>query len=226
VLLATQFPELAGKEIRRVAAHAQIVQAILTSNSLGHPFGHPVFDPIHRAAAETGLALAIHAGGDAGGTMAEPTGGGRATYYIEYSTGVVQGNMTHIMSFIYNGVFERYPNLRIVVLEAGITWLPWFLRRMDENYKTTARREIPWCKKFPSEYFREHVLIGTQPLDIFSPSETIWSVLDEFDLRELCMFASDYPHWDADEPEYVYGRFPKEWREKVFWKNAANLYGL
>jgi predicted TIM-barrel fold metal-dependent hydrolase len=227
VLLACQVPEVAADEIRHVGPHPQIVQAIFASNPHGYAFGHPIYDAIHRAAADTGLPLAIHSLGEAGaGCIAEPGAGGRLNYHIEYSTAGTQAMMTHVMSFIANGVFERYPTLTVVLLEAGINWIPPFLRRCDQNFRSATRSEIPLCKKLPSTYFMEHIRVGTQPLDIDSPRDPMWAVHDATGVDTVAMFASDYPHWDTDDPKYMRGRFPERWRQRVLWQNAAALYGL
>jgi predicted TIM-barrel fold metal-dependent hydrolase len=226
VSVANQIPTTAADEIRRLADHPQIVQAMLCANAIGHPFGHPLFDPIHRAAAETGLPLAIHSLGDgAAGSAASPTAGGRPSFYLEYHSGAVEGIMTHLMSFFFNGVFERYRDLRLVIVEGGFAWLPAFLRRLDTNWKG-LRREVPWCKRAPSEYFAEHIKVTTQPLDIETPEDALVAPLTEMGFEDVLLFASDYPHWDADSLAQTRGRLPETWRERVLWRNASELYGL
>src|SRR5207253_2619757 len=83
-------------------------------------------------------------------------GRGQPNYYIEYHTGDMQAMMTHLMSFVVHGVFERYPTLKLAFLESGFTWLPAFLLRFDTNYKG-LRREVPWVKRRPTEYVRDHM---------------------------------------------------------------------
>lgn len=226
VSLANQIPEKAAKEIRRLADHPQIVQAMLCVNAVGHPFGHPLFDPIHSAAAECGLPLAIHSLGDgAAGAAASPLASGRPSFYVEYHSGAVEGVMTHLMSFIFHGVFERYPTLQLVLVEGGVSWLPAFLRRLDTNWKG-LRREVPWCKRPPSEYFLEHVHATTQPFDVADDDEGLVAGLADFGLEDVLMFSSDYPHWDTDNVLHARARMPAGWRERVLWRNAASLYRL
>ena len=43
---------------------------------------------------------------------------------------------------------------------------------------------------------------------------------------EMILFSSDYPHWDFDNPKMALPALPSEWKEKIFWRNAAELYGL
>jgi predicted TIM-barrel fold metal-dependent hydrolase len=223
IALACQTPDVASDEIRRLADHQQFVQAMLCANPIGLGFGHPVFDPIHRACAETGLPLAIHSLGDgASGAAAAPLASGRPNFYFEYHSGAVEGMMTHVMSFLAHGVLERYPSLRLVLDEGGVAWIPAFLRRLDTNYRG-LRREIPWLAKLPSEYFLERVRVTTQPLDL---DGALFAPVEELGMDDVLMFASDYPHWDTDDVLQIRGRLPRAWRDKVLWENANTLYDL
>jgi predicted TIM-barrel fold metal-dependent hydrolase len=226
IALAPQTPEESAAEIRRLAPDGRFVEAMLCTNPVGHGFGHPLFDPIHRACAETGLAIAIHSLGDTvSGSAAAALAGGRPVTYYESHTGALQGMMTHLMSFITHGVFERYPDLRLVLTEGGITWIPAFLRRMDTNWKG-LRREIPWVKRSPSEVFHAHVRVTSQPMDIESAGDPLLEPLVAIGFEDNLLFSSDYPHWDSDNVGITAARLPAAWREKVLWRNAAELYGL
>jgi predicted TIM-barrel fold metal-dependent hydrolase len=223
IALPSQTPEVAGDEIRRLADHPQFVQAMLCANPIGLGFGHPIFDPIHRACFETGMPLAIHSLGDgASGAAASPLASGRPNFYFEYHSGAVEGMMTHLMSFLAHGVLERYRDLRLVLDEAGVAWIPAFLRRLDTNYRG-LRREIPWLTRLPSEYFLESVRVTTQPLDL---DGGLLGPVEELGMENVLMFASDYPHWDTDDVLQIRGRLPLAWRERVLWGNACELYGL
>jgi predicted TIM-barrel fold metal-dependent hydrolase len=226
IVVPNQIPELGGEEIRRWADHPGMVQAVLCTNAVGHPFGHPIFDPIHRACAETGLPLAIHSLGEgAAWTTASHLAGGKSSFYLEYHCGGVQGVMTHLMSFVFHGVFEKYPELQLVLVESGVLWVPGFVRRMDVNFRG-LRREVPWCRKLPSEYVREHVLFTTQPLDLSGGEAGFWASLDEDGIADRLLFASDYPHWDADDPLAIWRRLPAERRDATLRGRACELYGF
>jgi predicted TIM-barrel fold metal-dependent hydrolase len=225
LVVATQLPEAAAAEIRRVGGHPRIVDVRLCSNGIGKPFGDPLFHPIYEAAVETGLVVALHIGGEAGGGLGvSQVASAVPTLYMEHHMLLPQGLITHVVSLIAHGVFEKFPELRVLLVETGVAWLPWFLWRFDSEYRG-IRRETPWLRKLPSEYFREHVRVTTQPLEQSPRREQLIELLSLVDAQDLLCFSSDYPHWDTDDLAWVAGRLPPEWAERVFRDNAANLYG-
>jgi uncharacterized protein len=87
------------------------------------------------------------------------------------------------------------------------------------------RREVPWLKKLPSEYFAEHVWVTTQPLEIAPKKENVVELLQSMNLQDRLVYSSDYPHWDADEIDYLSTRVPSSWHASIFFANACALYG-
>ncbi len=223
ITISAQIPELAVAEIRRHAKNPRMVQVIMAGNGVGQPLGHPLFHPIYAATVEAGRPLAVHTFG-AGGIMPPSSAGGQPSFYIEYHTHGIQGIMTTLASFITNGVFEKFPSLRLLLLEPGVAWIPGFLWRFDSAYRR-LRSETPWVTRAPSEYFHQHVRLTTQPLDSPSRKEDLLAALGAYGADDLMLFATDYPHWDADDAEYVASQLPSAWHEKVFYRNALDFYG-
>jgi uncharacterized protein len=225
VLVANQLPDEGAKEIRRVGGHPRIAAALLATNGIGKPFGHPLFHPIYEAAVEMDLPVAIHAAGESFASMRlSPVGSGVPSLYLEHHTLVPQGLMTHLVSLIVHGVFERFPSLKILLVEAGVAWIPAVLWRFDMDYRG-LRRETPWLRRHPSEYFYEHVRITTQPLELPPRREQLIELLRLIDADEILCFSSDYPHWDTDSVAHVAAYLPAEWHERVFRDNARRLFG-
>jgi predicted TIM-barrel fold metal-dependent hydrolase len=224
-LLATQLPDVAAAEVRRVGEHPRIAEVLLVSSGVGKPFGHPLYHPIYEAAAELDLPIAIHVGGEAfPGIGVSPIAGGMPNFYFESHPLGAQGMMTHLTSFISHGVFEKFPDLRLLLVETeGVAWVPWLLWALDERFRA-LRREIPWVKKLPSEYFREHVRLTTQPLDRSPEPEQLIEILAMFGGEDVLLFSTDYPHWDADEVDYITSRLPESWLPKVFRENAIEFF--
>ncbi len=221
LVIAPQDPEGSAAEIRRLGDHPDIVQILMSSGSY-RPYGDKFYHPIWEAASEVGLPLAIHLGGQ-GGINYSPIGGGPTTFYWETHALLAETGMAHLASVIANGCFEKWPNVKFVMIECGVAWVAPILWRLDANWKA-LRKETPWVKMLPTEYAKEFVRFGSQPLEQPSNLEHLYGVLEAIDGKNTLMYASDYPHWDFDNPTQI--KIPRDWRENVFDLNARQLYGL
>ena len=221
VVVAPQDPSGAAEEIRRIGGHPDMVQVIVSSGSQ-RPYGDPVYWPMFHAAAEMGLPVAAHLGGQ-GGVNANPTGTGPPSFFWEAHALLCETGMGHVASLIAHGVFEKLPTLRFVLIECGVAWLPAILWRLDADWKA-LRKETPWLDRLPSEVAREHIRLTTQPLEQPGDIRHLWSALEAIDGERTLLFATDYPHWDFDDPERV--RIPAAWRDRVLRENARELYRL
>ncbi|MFQ5420096.1 MAG: amidohydrolase family protein [Anaerolineae bacterium] len=110
--------------------------------------------------------------------------------------------MAHIASTIANGVFEKWPNMKFVMIECGVAWIAPVLWRLDADYKA-LRKETPWLKWLPNEYAKEFMRFGTQPLEQPQKKEHLWAMLESIDGKNTLLYCSDYPHWDFDDPGAV-----------------------
>lgn len=128
------------------------------------------------------------------------------------------------MSLVFDGAFDRHPDLRVVFIEGGFTWAMPVMTRMDRIWEA-RRGDLPHVRRRPSEYVREHVRFTTQPLE---DADTVQfrEYLEMLDLGDNLMFSTDYPHWSYDSPTYAINRFPREQRERIMRGNATALYGL
>jgi len=225
VLVPTQLPEEGAAEIRRVGQNPRIAAALLTFNGVNRPYGHPLYDPIFAAADELDLPIVMHATGAewSGGILSMVAGGQGATRLEQHSL-LIEGGIHHVLSLITNGVFERYPRLKFVAVEAGTAWLPWLMWKLD-GLRDVLARENPLVRERPSDYLREHVRVTTQPLEMSPRPEQLIELYESVGgMEDLLCFATDYPHWDADAPSYVRTRLPEAWQRKVLYENALAVY--
>ena len=224
-VVATGLPEAAAAEIRRVGADRRIVAVVLGANVLGRPFGDPVYHPIYEAAAEHGLVVIVHAEADAApNSLASPTAAGPPATFTDFYALRPQGQEMHALTLICQGVFERYPSLRVLLVGAGPTWVPPFLWRCDTNYQG-LRTEAPWMKLRPSDYFREFFRVATYPLVAAPSADRLEQYLDAVGHpEEILCFASGYPRWDALTPEDARRRMPAAWWPNISRENARELF--
>lgn len=219
LIVAPQDPIGAAAEIRRIGGHPDIVQ-VLVAMGASRPYGEPYYHRIWEAASEVGLPVAVHLGGY-GGLNSNVSGSGAPTFYWETHALLCGTAMGHIASLIAHGVFERWPNLFFIFIEAGTAWYPGLLWRLDADYRAT-RKETPWLKRLPSEYARDHIRLTTQPLEQPKNKKHLWELLEAIDGKYTLLFSSDYPHWDFDDPTRI--SIPADWRENVFDLNARQVY--
>lgn len=147
-------------------------------------------------------------------------------FYIEDHTGVSQALQNHIASLVYEGVFERFPTLKIVMIEGGFAWLRPLMWRLDECWRRLGE-EVPHVQRPPSEYVREHIWISTQPVEEPPDPAYFEQLLDQMDMNDRVMFATDYPHWDFDAPSQALPRgLNAGLREAIMSENARKLYRL
>jgi len=218
-------PEHAVEEIERVGAHDQIVQ-VMMPGSHENPYGHRRYWPIYEAAEEADLPVATHVSSASRGTSwAAATGAGIPLSYIEkHAVGGMPliGNMA---SVVLEGVFEGFPDLEWLFLEGRFTWLPDMMWQMDKNWKG-LRDQVPWLERPPSEYIRDHCWFSTQPSPEPETPEQLSQMLEMIHADETLLFATDYPHWDNDNPEAIFNTVDEETRRKIYGENARELYGL
>jgi len=216
-------PELAVKEIHRHGKNPLVAAVYLPI--LNIRLGKRHYYPIYEAALEYGLPITTHPGaGENAFAGSAEFAVGIQEYYIERYSEWSQIPWSCTTSLIFSGTFDRYPDLRILYTEWGFSWAMPLMWRMDKAWRE-VRFEVPWVKKWPSEYVREHIRFSTQPIDEpHDPKHLDWLIENYF--ADTLMFATDYPHWDSDFPDKVLKTLSEETRQKVFYDNAKSVLRL
>ncbi len=216
-------PQGAVAEIERLADDPRVVAVQVNCGSL-RPWGNPMFHPVWEACAKADLTLQLHLGGEGTGINADMTSAGFPTHYVERRMAEPGFYLPHLASFIFEGVFAKFPNLKLVLAESGFTCLPHYLWRMDASWKG-LRHQVPWINELPSEIFFRHVWVTTQPMYEYDEDQgNLRKVMEWIRGEQTLIYASDYPHWDWDDPADAYRTFPAAARERVFHQNAIEAY--
>ncbi len=223
ITVAHQDPHAAAREIERWAGHPHFVQ-VMTDSGARAPFGQRQYHPIYEACAKHDLPFAIHPGTDGMGINVQPSPG-FPTHYIEWHTCLSLAFQAHLVSLLTEGVFEKFPKFRVVLTEGGTAWIPGLMWRLDAEWKA-LRTEVPWVKRPPSAYLRDHVRFTTQPLERPEDDRHFLQMLEMMDAENLLMFSSDYPHWDFDSPSHAFPKLPEALHHRIFEANAREWYGL
>jgi predicted TIM-barrel fold metal-dependent hydrolase len=130
-----------------------------------------------------------------------------------------------LVSLVLEGTFVKFPTLKFVMLEGGVSWLPPIMWRLDKNWKA-LRQTVPWVTRLPSEVAQDHIRMSTQPIEEPENPEHFKQMLGMFDAAKMLIFSSDFPHWDGDTPDFAARSFPKEMRQAIMSENARALYKL
>lgn len=227
ILVPEQVPTAAAEEIRRVGADARMAAVLLAGTGVGKPYGHPIYEPIHEAAAEMGLPLLIWTGGDAtqdASTM--PTAGGPPSTHAELVALGGQALMSHFASLVAMGTFEAHPDLRVVLAGGGMLWLSAVLWRLDVNH-LSLRAEVPWMRRRPSELLAEQVRIVATPAGEARGGPAVTALCEAFgELRDVLCFGSAFPDADASGCRELTDALPAGWESAVREGNARSALRL
>jgi predicted TIM-barrel fold metal-dependent hydrolase len=219
-----QDPAACVAEIERLGDDPRIVQVLISGGSR-MPYGQRYYFPIWEACARHGLAVGIHFGGYGAPTGNPPTAAGWPSLYMEWHASGGQAMQAQVISFVCEGVFERLPTLRVVLIEGGIGWLPHVMWRLDKDWKS-LRYEVPWMKRPPSEYIRDHFRLTTQPVEEPPNPKHLIQIIEMAGAEGMVLYSSDYPHWDFDNPLQALPSLPEELKQRVMRENARELYRL
>ena len=222
IVVPQEHPEAAAQEIDLRAGDPAFVQVVFSPRAV-EPLGRRRYWPLYEAATRNNLPIGWHPAAAGGG--APSTGSGWPTYYFQEHSAFGASIQANVVSLIFEGVFERFPTLKVALMEGGFSWAPALAWRMDKHWER-MRAEVPHVKRPPSEYMREHFWFATQPMEEPERPRHLEEIVNWIGWDRV-MFSSDYPHWDFDDPRYIF-KFPlsDEQRTMVFRDNAKSLYGL
>lgn len=189
-------PAEAARVVDEAAEDPRFVQVLLPVRSFA-PYGNRLWLPLLDAIARHGLVLALQFGGAPG----HPTTsvGWPSTYFEEY-VDMPSAFQAQLMSLVTEGAFDRHPGLRVLCLESGFGWMPAFMWRFDRLWRG-LRREIPWTRRPPSTYLRDHVRLSLQPFDAPRDPGGFERIVDQIGSERMLCFATDYPHWQAEDAD-------------------------
>ena len=225
ILVPLQDPQAAVSEIEHWVGHPRVKAVTVWGGAERIPFGQRFYWPIYEAANRHGLPIHVHPATTAVIASCATSAAGPVTNFLQLHTCLPQFYQAHLISLVLEGVFERFPNLRIALVEGGFAWVPHVLWRMDKEYKG-LRQQAPHLRRLPSEYVRDHIKFGTQPIEEPSKIEHLCHLIDMMGGPEMLMYASDYPHFDFDPPSVLPKRLGEDALAKILCNNAAEFFNL
>ena len=214
-------PDAAVAEIEKRAKDGHFAQVAIPPRT-AEPIGRKRYWRVLECAAYHGFPIGLHSG--AYGWHAN-TGSGWASYYWEEHMAFAYQLQGVVQSLVFEGAFERIPDLKAVAIEGGFAWAAPLGWRMDKQFDI-MRKEVPHLKKKPSEYMRTQMWYTTQPIEEPERKDDIHDIIRWIGEDRL-MFSTDYPHWDFDDPRYAFQvNLPEDIKKKIMGENAKQLYRL
>jgi predicted TIM-barrel fold metal-dependent hydrolase len=216
---APQDPQKAAKEIDRAINKLKLNGLIVNSHTGGEYLDDRKFWPIFEAADAVKAAIYIHPR-----NMPDPCSFmvradvdlSGALWGFQMETGL------HAMRLIVSGVFDRFPNLKIVLGHMGEA-LPYWLYRMDYMYRAHTRGQGK-LKKMPSQYMKDNILITTSGMNTHPVLKYCYEVLGSDNI----MFAIDYPYQESVEAADFMNSAPLPVAdcEKIAHGNAERIFHI
>ena len=146
---------------------------------------------------------------------------------LDHALGFPFDNMTTLGYFIFTGILDRFPRLRLGLLESNAGWLPFWLGRMDDHThgrNSVMGNAVDRLPLRPTEYFMRQCSLACD-----SDERALKSVVEYLNGDNL-VWNSDYPHPDAPEPAEALPDLDaqpisQEAKRKILWDNSVRLYG-
>jgi predicted TIM-barrel fold metal-dependent hydrolase len=190
----------------------------------------PRYKPVHdnaymktyRLLEEMGLPISFHAAYNWNDQSLQLTN----RFIGVHALGFMWFNMVHMTNWVVNGLPERFPKLKVMWIESGLTWAYSLMQRLDHSYKMRTS-DCPSLKRKPSEYMRE-MYFSTQPMELPDDPTILEATFKMINAETQLVWSSDYPHWDFDLPGVIYDLpfLNEQSKRNILGANAAKLFNL
>jgi predicted TIM-barrel fold metal-dependent hydrolase len=215
-------PQLAVREMRRVATLGCRTIFVAAMPVNGRSFGHPDFDPVWAAAQDLDLSVGIHLVGHRHYTGSEWYRD-RDPGFMFVTMNVIQDPRMALTTMVYDGVFERFPRLRVATIEAMAGWVGEWLERLDYRYRYMGHTSQ--MKRPATEYFRRNIWVNGDP------EERMFPLIVQFAGDERFFVGSDYPHAEGfvrpvEKVRRGLAGLPSASVEKILGENARKFFGI
>ncbi len=223
-LLPVHDPSEAALELRRAVRDQGMVAGLMPAvTMLNKGYGHRDFDPIYREAEKLNVPLTVH------GAVSRGLGFDfLQTMSMIHTLEHPIAQMIQLTSVVLDGVFDRFPRLRIAFLEAGAGWIPYMMNRMDEKFHIDRKRKHFPLSALPSEYFKRGNIYVTCETD-----ETTLDVVVREMGEDYIMYPTDFPHersageFAVDIPEFWERKdLSENAKRKILSANAKRFYAM
>jgi predicted TIM-barrel fold metal-dependent hydrolase len=160
----------------------------------------------------------------------------KRTYIEHVMVRIGEGVIATVLNIVLTGVFDKYPEMDVIINEAGTNWIPHVAFRADNWYQNSPEdiglsprmREMDerYLDKMPSEYIREDMYVTTQPISLPRNPRLARGLLDASFAEDTFLFSTDWPHSAIDGPNWVFDnpQIDEDLMERIFRGNAREVY--
>jgi predicted TIM-barrel fold metal-dependent hydrolase len=221
-LVCGQDPDWSAAEVRRCARNDGVAAvAIAPMHVL---LGSPSYYPLYEACQEAQLPLIVYpTGAEALYIGAPQTAAGAPATYLERRVILPQVAQANISSVVFDGIFDRFPELRLMFAGFGFSWLLPLLWRMDMDWRR-GRVETPWVKRPPSEYVRDHVRLTTEPGDGPADLDELTLYLEMSMADQVLVYGSNFAGGDTDTQRTLLQRVPERLSARISSEAARECF--
>jgi uncharacterized protein len=220
-MLPLQDVDLAIAEARRTAAAGAVSFYLRPNPMKGRNLSHRDYFPLWAEIERLDKPICIH---DSGSPHLPSYGDRMDTHTTGHIIAHPFEAMVAMMSLIWYGIFEHFPRLTVVHVEADAGWLPYWLQRMEQHWEFSGNAEHPDLQMPPTEYFKRNVFVACR-----GDERTLPSVV-ELVGDDNIVFNTDYPHPDGTFPwgfeRLDAQRIAEDSKRKILWDNAARAFRL
>lgn len=226
ILAIPHDPESAAREIEHYRSHAGVAAVCLPTAGVSVLWGDRRYDPIFAAASAARRPVILH-GAD---KLMIPGTTNQTSYFAsEFDrAGLDQPlvAMAHLTHLVGTGALARFPELRVLFLGAGTSWLPHLILRLDKEYSEN-RRDVPFYSDRLSRVIGRQVWVGTHPIEGGADGRDLAGLVRRTCGFNRVLYGSDWPNPGADAPERVAALLSDEAeRRQVLRENALDLFGV
>ncbi len=186
------------------------------------PWHDTKYDPLWREAQRLDVPVCFHGGGT---TYLEPDFAFSKhldKLMLWHAFNQPLGIMFVATCFTSGGILERFPSLRVGLLEGNCSWAPFMLYRLDEHWEWTGKYEAPDVLMKPSAYFMRNCYVSCEADEL-----TARHYFEDFGDSNV-IFSTDYPHADSKFPDatqtFLALPFEESTKKRILWDNYVNLY--
>ena len=216
-------------EIRRSVSELGAVSVFLPQAIPEKMWHHPDYTKVWETVTELDVPISVHGSSSASG---DPWANARYSPHagpfiaLGQAIGFPFENMINLGHFMYSGILDRFPKLKLLILEANSGWVPFWLNRLEK-----------YCEGRQSVFFDEHPL-GCTPQEYFLRQCAVAADADEPSIKYVVdyigddniVFNTDYPHPDApatNEPlaNMMEQPLSEDTKRKILWDNSVKIYG-